>query len=74
MISELDPELEAWIKYDEESEIHAVLSVDERLEEFDDMLNSVASFKEIWEGREFTIPVYKTSSDIYQTYRWEIPF
>lgn len=41
--------------YDEERELHAVLSIDERLKEFDEMLDSGATFKEIWENREFNV-------------------
>jgi hypothetical protein len=53
--SGIDSDLEAWMKYDEDSEIKATISVDERLKEFDEMLDSATSFKETWQSREFII-------------------
>ena len=45
----MDPDLEAWMKYDGKRELHATvhLMVDERSREFDEMLDSGATFQEI---------------------------
>ena len=65
------------MKYDEESELYAALSVDERLKEFDDMLDSRASFKEIWDGREYTSMLHwflHMQTDIDSIRRWGFSF
>jgi hypothetical protein len=43
------------MRYDEERELHATLSftVDERLKDFDEMLDSGATIHEIWEERVY---------------------
>ena len=48
LLSGLDPDLEAWSKYNEDLELEAKLSVDERLKEFDIMMDSV-DFKALWD-------------------------
>ena len=45
-----DPDLEAWLKYNEDMELEAKLSIDEQLKEFDTMLD--VGFKNIWNIRE----------------------
>jgi len=49
-VSGLDPDLEAWLKYNEDMELEAMLSADERLKEFDVMMD--VDFKDIWDIRE----------------------
>jgi hypothetical protein len=43
--------LEVWSKYNEDIELEAKLSIDERLKEFDVMLDSV-ELKDLWDIRE----------------------
>jgi hypothetical protein len=65
-LSEIDSDLEAWMKYDEDRELYATtlsFTVDERLREFDEMLDSGATFKEIWEER-----VYKSLHMIHEAH------
>jgi hypothetical protein len=54
-LTDTDPDLKAWMKYDEEMEIHATLpiTVDERLKDIDEMLDSVVTLKELWEERTY---------------------
>jgi hypothetical protein len=40
------------MKYNEENELSAAQTVDERLKRFDKMLDSGASFKELWGNHE----------------------
>jgi hypothetical protein len=70
---EIDPELEAWMKYDEDSELNAAISVDERLKEFDEMLDSGTSLKQIWESRESSTSVNGNWTNLFDV-RWRGPF
>jgi hypothetical protein len=42
--------LEVWLKYNEDVELEAMLTADERLKEFDTMMDF--DFKDIWDIRE----------------------
>jgi hypothetical protein len=45
-----DPDMEAWSKYNEDVELEAMLTADERLKEFEAMMD--VDFKDIWDMRE----------------------